>query len=80
MKMLRTMSDQISIVKMALSTVAATETCSKTECAEERFLSMEELSELSTEELLITEMTPVELSTVFRQNPGLLTPHNDQSL
>ena len=69
------MSDQISIVKMALSTVAATETCSKTECAEERFLSMEELSELSTEEL-----TPVELLTVFWQNPGLLTPHNDQSL
>jgi len=75
MKKLCTMSDQSSIVMMALSTVVATETCSKTEYAEE---PIDELSELLTEELLM-EVTSVELSTVFGQNPGLLTPHKDQS-
>ena len=76
MKKLCTMSDQNSIVTMALSMVVATEMCSKTEYAEE---PIERLSELLTEELLKKEITSVELSTVFGQNPRLLTSHKDQS-
>lgn len=76
MKKLCTMSDQSSIVTMALSMVVATEMRSKTEYAEE---PIERLSELLTEELLKKEITSVELLTVFGQNPGLLTSHKDQS-
>lgn len=81
MKKLCTMSDQSSIVTIALSMVVATEMCSKTEYAEEPVERLSELltEELLTEELLKKEITSVELSTVFGQNPRLLTSHKDQS-